>query len=208
MNVQLLKKDGSSAGDIKLEDGVFGEKVRDGLLYEVVKMQLASRRSGNASTKTRGEVVGSGAKPFRQKGSGRARAGSKKSPIWRSGGVAFGPRPRDYSYKMPKRAVKEALKSALLYKIKNDELKVLESFELPEPKTRLALELLAGLKVLNGALIVTDSDNGNVGLSVRNLKGYKHIDVKGINVYDLLRFDDVIITKSAFEKVQEKLANK
>jgi len=205
MNVDVLGKGGKKVSEIKLADGFLGDAVREGLLYETVKMQLASRRSGTASTKTRSEVRGSNAKPWRQKGTGRARAGTKKSPVWRHGGVAFGPRPRDYSYKMPKKAVREALRSALLFKYNEGRLKVLDALELAEPKTKLALEVLAGLKISN-ALIVTDNDNGNLALAVRNLKGFKHIDAAAVNVYDVLRHDELVLTRGAFEKLQARLS--
>ncbi|MFQ5586544.1 MAG: 50S ribosomal protein L4, partial [Thermodesulfobacteriota bacterium] len=167
-------------------------------------MQLANRRSGTASTKTRSEVRGGGAKPFRQKGTGRARQGTSRSPINRHGGVVFGPKPRDYSYRVPKKVVRAALASALSLKIREGKLKVVESIDLSEPKTKGAVEFLKGIDSKN-ALVVTEGANRNVELSVRNIKGCKSLRASGLNLFDLLRHDDIVVTRAALEGIEERL---
>ncbi|VAV83531.1 LSU ribosomal protein L4p (L1e) [hydrothermal vent metagenome] len=200
MSIDVLNKEGSVVSSIEPNGEIFDGTVKKGLLQETVKMQMACRRSGNAHTKGRSDVAGSNAKPWKQKGSGRARAGTKKSPIWRSGGVAFGPKTRDYSYSMPKKAVKVALKSALQYKINEGKLKLFDSLELAEPKTKLALAVLNKAELKN-ALLVVDSDNKNLRLALRNLHGFKIVGAAYINVYDVLRYDELVLTKSAYETV-------
>lgn len=201
MTADVLNKDGVKVSEIDLNDAIYGAQVKEHLFYEVVKMQMANRRAGTASTKTKGEVSGGGTKPWKQKGTGRARSGSIRSPLWRHGGTVFGPHPRDYSYKVPKKVVKAALKSALSLKLKDGRLKVIDSLELAEPKTRLALEILKKSN-LDNALIVINGDNRNLTLAVRNLKDYKVLNAAGINVYDLLNYDNVLITRGALEKVE------
>ncbi|MBI2412654.1 MAG: 50S ribosomal protein L4 [Deltaproteobacteria bacterium] len=201
MMIEVLSKNGSKVSDINLNEELYGGEVKEHLFYEVVKMQLANRRAGNASTKTKGEVSGGGIKPWKQKGTGRARSGSTRSPVWRHGGTVFGPHPRDYSYKLPKKVMKEALKSALRLKVRDGRLKVYESLELSAPKSKLALEVLRAAK-LDNALIVIDGRDRNLELAVRNLKDYKLISAGGINVYDILDYDNLVITRSALEKVE------
>lgn len=201
MMIEVLSKNGSKVSDIDLNEELYGGEVKEHLFYEVVKMQLANRRAGNASTKTKGEVSGGGIKPWKQKGTGRARSGSTRSPVWRHGGTVFGPHPRDYSYKLPKKVMKEALKSALRLKVRDGRLKVYESLELTAPKSKLALEVLKAVK-LDNALIVIDGRDRNLELAVRNLKDYKLISAGGINVYDILDYDNLVITRSALEKVE------
>lgn len=201
MTADVLNKDGVKVSEIDLNDAIYGAEVKEHLFYEVVKMQMANRRAGTASTKTKGEVSGGGAKPWKQKGTGRARSGSIRSPLWRHGGTVFGPHPRDYSYKVPKKVVKAALKSALSLKLKDGRLKVIDSFELAEPKTRLALEILKKSS-LDNALIVISGENRNLTLAVRNLKDFKVLNAAGINVYDLLNYDNILITRGALEKVE------
>ncbi|MBI5826610.1 MAG: 50S ribosomal protein L4 [Deltaproteobacteria bacterium] len=201
MTADVLNKDGVKVSEIDLNDAIYGAEVKEHLFYEVVKMQMANRRAGTASTKTKGEVSGGGAKPWKQKGTGRARSGSIRSPLWRHGGTVFGPHPRDYSYKVPKKVVKAALKSALSLKLKDGRLKVIDSFELAEPKTRLAVEILKKSS-LDNALIVISGENRNLTLAVRNLKDFKVLNAAGINVYDLLNYDNILITRGALEKVE------
>lgn len=200
MSIDVLNNEGSVVSSVEPNKEIFDGTVKKGLLQETVKMQLACRRSGNASTKGRSDVAGSNAKPWKQKGSGRARAGTKKSPIWRSGGVAFGPHKRDYSYSMPKKAVKVALKSAIQFKLNEGKVRLFESFDLAAPKTKLALETInkAGLK---NALVVVDSENTNLRLAIRNIPGFKLIGASYINVYDVLHYDELVLTKSAYETV-------
>lgn len=200
MIVEVLDKSGKKVSQLELDDNVYGT-VKEHLFYEVVKMQLANRRSGTASTKTRAEVSGGGVKPWKQKGTGRARSGSNRSPVWRHGGTVFGPHPRDYSYKVPKKVMKEAVKSALALRIKEGKLFVYDSIDLSEPKTKAALEVLKNSNLSN-ALIVIDGQNRNLELAVRNLKDYKILQAGGMNVYDVLDFDNLVMTRSAFEKVE------
>ncbi|MCK5236607.1 MAG: 50S ribosomal protein L4 [Deltaproteobacteria bacterium] len=201
MTVDVIDNKGKKVSSITVNDKVFTGKVNDTLIYETVKMQLAGKRSGTASTKTRGEVRGSNAKPWRQKGSGRARVGTKRNPVWRGGGIAFGPRPRDYSYGMPKKAVKGALKSAVQFKINEGKLKLLETISVSEPKTKLAAEFLKAAE-LKKALIVTAEVDDNLKLAIRNLRDFKCINVSALNVYDVLRFDELVMTKDAFTKLE------
>jgi large subunit ribosomal protein L4 len=205
MELDVLNTDGSKVSQVEVNEEVFDGSVKETLFQEVVKMQLASRRSGTASTKTRSEVRGGGAKPWRQKGTGRARAGTRSSPIWRHGGTVFGPKPRDYSYRVPKKVVRAALKSAIQYKLNEGKLKIFETIELEEPKTSLAVEVF-GKAGLENALLVIDGENDgknrNLELATRNLKDYKVLEVAGINVYDVLRYNELVMTRGAFEKIE------
>jgi len=204
MKLDVIDNDGKKVTEITLDEGRYSGRVNEALFYEVVKMQTANRRAGTASTKTRANVSGGGAKPWKQKGTGRARAGSNRSPIWRHGGIVFGPHPRDYSYNLPKKVKKGALISALKLRLNDGKLTVFESLNLKEPKTKLAVELLKQNK-LDNALVVIDSDNKNFKLAARNLKDFKVLDARGINVYDVLNYDNLVMTKSAFEKVEAML---
>ncbi len=204
MDIDVLNKEGARVSGVALDEAVFGGEVKEHLFYEVVKMQLAGRRSGTACTKTRGEVSGGGVKPWKQKGTGRARSGSTRSPIWRHGGTVFGPRPRDYSYSVPKRVRREALKSALRLKLNDGALRVVESLNLEKAKTKSAISILKALNC-DSALIVTGGENKNLELAVRNLKDYKVIRAGGINVFDVLKYKVLLITKEALEKIEEKI---
>lgn len=201
MMIEVLDRNGKKVSQRELNDDVYSGEVKEHLFYEVVKMQMANRRGGNASTKTKGEVSGGGIKPWKQKGTGRARSGSNRSPVWRHGGTVFGPKPRDYSYSVPKKVVREALKSALRLKLRDGNMRVYESLDLDAPKTKAALEVLAKSELKN-ALIVIDGGNRNLVLAVRNLKDYKVIEAAGLNVYDVLDYDGLVITRSALEKVE------
>lgn len=201
MMIEVFDKKGSKVSQIDLNKEIYGGEVKEHLFYEVVKMQLANRRAGTASTKTKGEVSGGGIKPWKQKGTGRARSGSNRSPVWRHGGTVFGPHPRDYSYSLPKKVMKEALKNAVAYRLKEGKLRVYDALELDAPKSKLALEVLKNSNLSN-ALIVVDGANRNLELAVRNLKDFKLINVRGLNVYDILNYDTLVMTKSAFEKVE------
>ncbi|MEK7688695.1 MAG: 50S ribosomal protein L4 [Deltaproteobacteria bacterium] len=202
--VDILNIENKKVGTADLSDGIFAGRVKEDLFYETVKMQMANRRSGTASTKTRANVSGGGAKPWKQKGTGRARAGSNRSPLWRHGGIVFGPHPRDYSYKVPKKVSKAALISCLALKVKDGKLKVLDNIPLNEPKTKNILEILEKIHS-TGGLIVIDGSNQNLELSVRNLKDFKLLKVNGLNVFDLLHYDDLIITKTAVEQLEKQL---
>ena len=204
--VTIYNISGDQVGEIELSDDVFGIEVNENAMYEVVKNQLANKRQGTQSTKTRGEVRGGGRKPWRQKGTGRARVGSSRSPLWIGGGVSFAPKPRDYSYRLPKKIRKIAMKSALTSKVNNDEIIVLDGLNIPAPKTKEMINILRNLNADKKALIVMDEKNDAVIKSARNIPGVKTISVNTLNVYDILKYDKFIITKDAVQKVEEVYA--
>ncbi|MEA1867024.1 MAG: 50S ribosomal protein L4 [Thermodesulfobacteriota bacterium] len=191
-------------GEVTVSDTVFGVTPKEGVLHEVVKWQLAGKRAGTACVKTRSEVSGSGKKPYRQKGTGRARAGSNKSPLWKRGGSVFGPKPRDYSYSLPKKVRRLALRMALSTKIEGDRLLVLRDFGLEQIKTKDMKGLLDRFDIKK-AVIVTDTPDQTLELSSRNIPNVKILPLKGINVYDLLKYEYVIIKEPAVEMIEERL---
>ena len=193
---------GNSVGTIELNDEIFGVKSNEHAVHMAVVQYLANQRQGTKSTKTRAEVRGGGRKPWRQKGTGRARQGSTRSPQWTGGGVVFAPKPRDFSFKLNKKLKRLALKSVLSDKVKQDKLVVLDSLELPEIKTKAMADICTTLK-LNKALIVMEGVNTNVKLSARNIPYIKTAGVNTINVYDILHHDSLVITKDAVLKMQE-----
>ncbi|HYT58481.1 MAG TPA: 50S ribosomal protein L4 [Verrucomicrobiae bacterium] len=188
-----------------LNEAIFGAKTRSHLLHQAVVMQLANRRAGSAATKSKGFVKGGGKKPWRQKGTGRARAGSIRSPIWVGGGTTFGPQPRDYSYRMPRTARREALLSALSLKNRDGKIIIVDKFELDEVKTKLMVRALAELKVDSALLVIPKSDV-KIERSARNLPKVKVLRVEGLNVYDLLRYEHLILTEGALKLLEERLA--
>jgi len=196
----------AEVGTIDLPATIFAEPLRRALLADVVRMQTASRRAGTHATKEKGEVRGGGKKPWKQKGTGRARAGSIRSPLWPGGGTTFGPHPRDYSYKMPKQARKTALRSALAQKHREERLTIVDHIELPEPKTKHFVELLRGLGVDDTVLVVISEADAKVELAARNLPRVKVLRVAGLNVYDLLRYHQLVLTKAALEALNERVA--
>ncbi|NLX19457.1 MAG: 50S ribosomal protein L4 [Desulfobulbus sp.] len=200
----VLNTRAEKVGEIELNDALFNVAVNTGVLHEVVCMQRANRRSGNASTKTRGEVRGGGAKPWRQKGTGRARAGSRRSPLWRGGGTVFGPKPRDYSYSMPKKVKKLALKMALSARQQEGNLVVVDAFELPEIKTREFLGVMSNFEFKN-CLVVTEQVDEKVSLSARNAVGFKVLPVDGLNVYDVLKHSKLMLVQPSVTKIEERL---
>lgn len=205
--VSVYNITGNKTGEMELNDNVFGVEVNEAVLHQAVVMQLASQRLGTAATKTRAMVRGGGRKPWRQKGTGRARAGSTRSPIWVGGGTVFGPQPRSYAFTMPRKARRLALKSALSAKVQAGELLVMEDINFNEPKTKSVVAMLDSLKVGGDkALIIVADTNENVEKSSRNLPGVKSITSQGLNVYDLLFHDKVLITKDAVSKIEEVLA--
>lgn len=204
--VALFNQSGSQVGDVELSDAVFGVEPNEHVLHDAVLMQQASRRQGTHAVKNRSAVRGGGRKPWRQKGTGRARQGSIRSPQWVGGGVVFGPTPRSYSYKLPKKVRRLALKSAFSTKVKDESLVVLESLTIETPKTKEAVKLLNALNVDAKALIVTADKDEVVTRSVNNLPNAKVLSVSQVNVIDLLTHDKLIITKDAAEKVGEVLA--
>jgi large subunit ribosomal protein L4 len=205
--ITLYNMKGQAVGEVDLNDMVFGVEVNKAVLHDAVVMQLASRRQGTAATKTRAMVSGGGRKPWRQKGTGRARAGSTRSPIWRHGGVAFGPQPRSYKYSLPRKVRRLAMKSALSDKVNGGNLIVVDELSFAKPRTKEMINVLKALLVDTKALVVTAENNENVYLSARNIAGVTPITASGLNVYDLLYHDKLVITKDAVAKVEEVLAN-
>lgn len=202
----LYNMEGSQIGDIELSDAVFGQAVNKTVLHQTIINYLANQRQGTQSTKTRTEVRGGGAKPFRQKGTGRARQGSIRAPHYKKGGVALGPKPRDYSYKLNKKVKVIALKSALSAKVNSNEIFVIDSIELDEVKTKTMAEFLNKLGDSKKALVVTLDKNENVYLSTRNIEGAKATFIGMLNVYELLKYDKLVVSKDAVLKLQEVYA--
>jgi large subunit ribosomal protein L4 len=189
---------------VDLNDSVFGAEVNEAVIYDVVKMQLASRRSGTASTKTRSDVSGGGKKPWRQKGTGRARAGTTRSPIWRGGGIVFGPHPRDFSYSIPKKIRKKAIICALSMKFKENKMLILKDFPMEKISTRI-FKGVFDLFSLKKALFVLDDDNVFLLKSSRNIKNVKMIRSEGINVYDILNHEHLILLEPSVKKIEGAL---
>ncbi|KQU56636.1 50S ribosomal protein L4 [Bacillus sp. Leaf406] len=204
--VALFNQSGSKVGDIELNESVFGIEPNKQVLFEAVLMQRASLRQGNHKVKNRSEVRGGGRKPWRQKGTGRARQGSIRSPQWRGGGAVFGPVPRSYSYKLPKKVRRLAIKSALSTKVVEENILVLEALSFDAPKTKEFANVLKGLSINTKTLVVTDGLDENVALSARNIPGVTVVTASGISVLDVLGHDKLVMTKSAVEKVEEVLA--
>ena len=191
-------------GDLELDARVFEAPVKKRLFYEVVKSHLASRRRGTHATKTRAFVSGGGKKPFRQKGTGRARQGSSRSPLMPGGATVFGPQPRSYAYQVPRKVRQAALRAALSLRQKEGKLVVVDRIELPEIKTRALVEALRGLD-LSRALIVTGDRNENLEKSARNLKDFKVVSSSGMTLFDLLRFEQVLLTRPAYDQIVGRL---
>ncbi|RRJ62141.1 50S ribosomal protein L4 [Paenibacillus oralis] len=204
--VALFNISGSQVGEVELNDAVFGIEPNTHVLHEAVVMQRASLRFGTHKVKGRSEVRGGGRKPWKQKGTGRARQGSIRAPQWVGGGTVFGPTPRSYSYKLPKKVRRLAIKSALSSKVIDQDIIVLDALSLNAPKTKEFAAILNNLKVDRKALVVALSYDDNVALSARNIPGVKFVAADGINVLDVLTHDKLIITKEAVQKVEEVLA--
>jgi large subunit ribosomal protein L4 len=202
--LDIIDRDGRSAAQVDLPDAVFAAAAGDHLVYEAVVNYRANQRQGTAATKTRAFVRGGGKKPWRQKGTGRARVGSTRSPLWKKGGTVFGPEPRDYSYELPKKVKRGALRSALAHKLAAGELIVASDLEIPSPKTKEAAALIKAYK-LDSALLVDQAGNANLFRAVRNIPRIKAVDVAGLNVYDVLAHKSLVFTRRAFEAVLEKL---
>lgn len=201
--VSVLNISGQEVGEIELNESIFGIEVNQHVLYEVVKNQLANKRQGTQSAKTRSEVRGGGKKPWRQKGTGRARQGSIRAPHWKGGGVIFAPKPRDYSYSVPKKVKRLAMKSALSSKVLSGEIIVIDDLNLEAPKTKEMVNILKNINSDKKALLVTGSVNENVVRSSNNIKGVATTTVGTLNVYDILKYNSFIITKDAVKKVEE-----
>lgn len=204
--ITVLNQDGSTNGDIELNEAVFGVEPNDAVVFEAIVMQQASQRQGTQSTKTRTEVRGGGRKPWRQKGTGRARVGSTRSPIWVGGGVALGPKPRSYQYNLNKKQRRIAVTSVLSQKVIDDALIVVEGLSFEVPKTKAFADVLANLDVDSKVLVVLEASNNNAYLSARNIPNVKVIDDQNINVLDVVHADKVIFTKEALATVEEALA--
>lgn len=204
--IDVYNLNGEVTGQIELADAVFAVEPNQHVMHLVVKNQLANRRQGTSSTKTRSEVRGGGRRPWRQKGTGRARHGSIRSAQYVGGGVIFGPKPRDYSYTVPKKVRRLAMKSALSGKFQSAQLIVVENFDLAEIKTKAFAAILGKLKVDSSVLVVAEDKNQNLELSARNLPQVKLARVNTINVYDLLKHDKLLVSKAAVEKIQEVYA--
>jgi len=201
--VALYNIKGEQAGSIELSENVFGVEINESVLHQAVINQLANMRQGTQSTKTRGEVRGGGIKPWRQKGTGRARQGSIRAPQWIKGGIALGPKPRDYKYTLPKKVKRLAMKSALSSKVLDNNILVLEDLKFEEIKTKRMTEILNKLDISTKTLIVLPEKNEEVQKSARNITGVKTTLVNTLNVYDILKYDKFIITRDAVSKVEE-----
>jgi large subunit ribosomal protein L4 len=204
--VALYDMSGEQIGDMELNDSIFGVEVNKAVIHEVVVNYLANQRQGTQSTKTRAEVRGGGAKPWRQKGTGRARHGSSSSPIWRKGGVALGPKPRDYSYSVNKKVKRLALKSALSSKVYENDMMILDSLNFEEIKTKKMVDVLKNLNVDTKALVVLGQKDDVVIKSAGNIPGVKTTLVSTLNTYDIMNYDKLIATKEAIEKIEEVYA--
>ena len=204
--VALYNMEGSQIGDIELNESIFGCEINTSVLHEVVKNYLANQRQGTQSTKTRSEVRGGGIKPWRQKGTGRARQGSIRATQWIKGGIALGPKPRDYRYSVNKKIKAIALKSALTSKVQESAFIVVDEIALSEIKTKTVANMLKNLKVESKALIVTNEKNDNLVKSAKNIQGVATTFMGSLNVYDMLKHDVMIITKDAVSKIEEVYA--
>jgi len=205
MRVDVVNTDNRVVGEVELPEAIFAAKINIPLMHQVVLMQLAKRRRGTASTKTRHEVSGTTRKPWRQKGTGRARAGNNKSPLWVRGGAVFGPHPRDYSFRVPKKMRRLALKSALSAKLADGELLVVDHLGFEKPATRELARVLERMKLSGRILIVDESRDENLYLSARNLPKVKVLPVAGLNVYDILAADRLMILQRALPAISARL---
>jgi large subunit ribosomal protein L4 len=205
-SVDIIDLNNEVVGSVDLADEVFGAPVNDHLIYEAVRNYQAGQRRGTASTKTRHEVSGSGKKLWKQKGTGRARMGSIRSPLWRHGGTTHGPQPKDYSYKLPRKMLLGALRSALSAKLRDGELRVVQAFTLADHKTKAFRAVLDKLEVHKSILIVDhEAENRNLALGSRNINGVKLVATKDVNVYDLLWASQVLLSAGAAQKLAEAL---
>jgi len=205
-SVDVVDLNNAVVGSLDLADEVFDAPVNEDLLYEAVRHSRAGMRGGNAKTKTRHEVSGSGKKLWRQKGTGRARMGSIRSPLWRHGGTTHGPQPRDYSYKLPRKMLLGALRSALSAKLRDGELKVVQDFSLPDHKSKGMRAVLSQLEIAKTVLLVENGENKNLALGSRNLEGVTLVETKDVTVYNRLGHAQVLLSETAAKKLSEALA--
>ncbi len=203
-SIDVLNLENKKVGEMDLNEEVFNGEVKPHLIHSIVRMQLMNKRGGNASTKGRSEVSGSGAKPWRQKGTGRARAGSVTSPVWVGGGTVFGPKPKTFSLAQNKKVKRAALRSALSMKYRDSELIVVDDFDLPEIKTKGFIEVIGRLGA-EKPLIVYSGENRNLDLSSRNVTGVKVLRAEGLNVYDIINHRTLILTRESVKKIEEVL---
>ena len=206
MQVDVYNAQGEVIRQVELPETIFGVEVREHLLHEVVRYQLARRRQGTAHTKNRAAVRGGGQKPWRQKGTGRARAGSRRSPLWRGGGTVFGPMPRTYAFSMPKKKRRIALCSALSLKIRDQAFRIIDDFGITQPKTRQVVQLVKRFTEQPKVLLVVGEPCEPLHLSTRNIPTVKVLPVIGLNVYDLLHYTTVICAEEALAKIAGRLA--
>jgi large subunit ribosomal protein L4 len=202
--VSVLDQSGKRISEVSVPKEIFTYPLKEHLIYESVINYRANQRRGTASTKSRSEVRGGGRKPWRQKGTGRARVGSIRSPLWRKGGTVFGPKPRDYSYELPKKAKRNALKSALAVKFAEKKMLVIDELNFKQPKTKEGIKLIEKLKI-DSALFVDDYQNRNLFLSLQNIPRVKAVDCHEVNVYDVLNHEWLVFTQKAFESLMERL---
>jgi large subunit ribosomal protein L4 len=200
----VVNSSAEKVGEIELNDALFNVEVNKSVLHEVVRMQRANRRAGTACTKTRGEVRGGGAKPWRQKGTGRARSGSRTSPIWRGGGTTFGPKPRDYGYKLPKKVRRLALRMALSARNSEGNMVVVDTLGLDAIKTKAFVAVMKNFDFDN-CLVVTAADDQTVSKSARNAVGYKVLPVAGLNVFDILKYSKLMLTQDSLAQLEARL---
>jgi len=200
--LNVLDMNNKVVGKVSLKDDIFNSEIKEHLLHKSVIAHLANLRRGTHSTKIKSEVRGGGAKPWRQKGTGRARAGSIRSPLWRGGGITFGPKPRDYDHDVPKKMRRSALISALSLKVKNGDIFVVDKIDIDKPKTKDVVSILKNFKIDRSVLFLIDEKNMNLELSARNIPDARVQRVDSINVYDLLYYDKIICTKGAIDKIQ------
>lgn len=203
----VLNIQGEQVGEIELNDDIFAQEFNEATVHNVIVMLQANKRQGTSSTKTRAEVSGGGKKPWRQKGTGRARVGSSRNPVWRKGGIAFGPKPRDYSYTLPKKIRRLAMKSVLSDKLATENLIVLDQLVLDAPKTKDMIRILANLKADKKTLVVTAESNANVIRSASNIPKVETSIAGSLNVYDVINADTLVITQDAVRKIEEVLGN-
>ena len=204
--VDIVDLNNQKVGQVELADEVFGADANEALLYEAVKQYQAGLRAGTHKTKVRSEVAGSGKKLWKQKGTGRARVGSVRSPVWRHGGTVHGPQPRDYSYRLNRKMVQGAMRSALSAKLRDGELKVVQAFDFADHKTRNAMSALGKLEAGRTVLVIDNADNRNLSLGVRNLKGVDLLPTRDVTAFHLLGHKSVLLSEAAARKFSEALA--
>lgn len=201
--MDVINTDNKKVGKITLNPEIFGSPVKGHLIHEVLVNQMANKRQGTAATKSKGMVRGGGAKPWKQKGTGRARAGSNRSPLWKGGGIVFGPHPRDYSYKVPKQVRWEAMNSAFSAKVASQDLVVVDKIDLPEPKTKIMASMLKKLGLEGSLLILTTKNESLIGRAARNIPGVAVKNIESLSLYDIVSHRKLLITSDIVKKIEE-----